>query len=75
MNQDIRWEIGCHFSGTDPNVLKLPDFFNNDVIAKVKESFGRIFNDCPENGPSSTKTSEIFEAKIINFDFFQTFDI
>ena len=29
-------EIGCHFSGNDPNVLKLPDFFKNDVKPKVK---------------------------------------
>ena len=32
-------EIGCHFSGDDLNVLKLPDFFKNDVGPKVKESF------------------------------------
>ena len=32
-------ETGCHFSGNDPNVLKLPDFFKNDVEPKVKESF------------------------------------
>ena len=32
-------EIGCHFSRNDPNVLKLPDFFKNDVGPKVKESF------------------------------------
>ena len=31
-------EISCHFSGNDPNVLKLPDFFKNDVGLKVKES-------------------------------------
>ena len=32
-------EISCHFSGNDPNVLKRPDFFKNDVGPKVKESF------------------------------------
>ena len=32
-------EIGCHISRNDPNVLKLPDFFKNDVGPKVKESF------------------------------------
>ena len=32
-------EIGCHFSANDPNVLKLPDFFKNDVRPKVKKSF------------------------------------
>ena len=32
-------EIGYHFSGNNPNVLKLPDFFKNDVGPKVKESF------------------------------------
>ena len=32
-------EIGCHFSRNDPNVLKLPDFFKNDVEPKVIESF------------------------------------
>ena len=32
-------EIGCHFSRNYPNVLKLPDFFKNDVGSKVKESF------------------------------------
>ena len=32
-------EISCHFSGNDPNVLKFPDFFDNDVGPMVKESF------------------------------------
>ena len=32
-------KIDCHFSRNDPNVLKLPDFFKNDVGPKVKESF------------------------------------
>ena len=32
-------EIGYHFSGNYPNVLKLPEFFKNDVRLKVKESF------------------------------------
>ena len=32
-------EIGIHFSGYNPNVLKLLDFFKNDVEPKVKESF------------------------------------
>ena len=32
-------EFGCHFSGNDSNVLKLPDFFKIDVWPKVKESF------------------------------------
>ena len=73
-NPPYAQEIGCHFSRNDPNVLKLPDFFKNDVGPKVKESFGHILNDCPENGLSSTKISENFEAKIINFDFFQNFD-
>ena len=41
---------------------------------RCKSHFGHILNDCPENGPSSTKISENFEAKIINFDFFQNFD-
>ena len=33
-----------------------------------------ILNDCPENGPSSTKVYKFFEAKIINFKFFKNFD-
>ena len=39
-----------------------------------KSHFEHILNDCPENGPSSTKIYKFFEAKIINFDFFQNFD-
>ena len=39
-----------------------------------KSRFEHILNDYPENGPSLTKISENFEAKIINFDFFQNFD-
>ena len=38
-NPPYAQEIGCHFSKNDPNVLKLPDFFKNDVKPKVKESF------------------------------------
>ena len=38
-NPPYAQEIGCHFSWNDPNVLKLPDFFKNDVGPKVKESF------------------------------------
>ena len=30
-------EIGCHSSRNDPNVLKFPDFFKNDVVPRVKE--------------------------------------
>ena len=51
-NPPYAQEIGCHFSRNDPNVLKLPDFFKNDVGLKVKFHFGHILNDCPENGPS-----------------------
>ena len=32
-------EIGCHFSGNDSNILKLSDFFRNDLWPKAKESF------------------------------------
>jgi len=32
-------EIHCHFSKSDSTVLKLPDFFKNDVRPRVKESF------------------------------------
>ena len=39
-----------------------------------KRHFEHILNNCPENGPSSTKIYEVFEAKIINFEFFQNFD-
>ena len=38
-NPPYAQEIGCHFSRNDPNVLKLPDFFKNDVGPKVIESF------------------------------------
>ena len=62
-------EITCHFSQDHARVLKLLDFFKNDV-----GHFEHIFNDCPENGPSSTKIYKFFEAKIINFDFFPNLD-
>ena len=64
-------EIACHFSQDHARVLKLLDFFKKDVELRVKE---HILNDCPENGPSSTKIYKVFEAKIINFDSFQNFD-
>ena len=38
-NPPYAQEIGCNFSRNDQNVLKLPDFFKNDVGPKVKESF------------------------------------
>ena len=38
-NPPYAQEIDCHFSRNDPNVLKLPDFFKNDVGPKVKESY------------------------------------
>ena len=37
-NPPYAQEIDYHFSRNDPNVLKLPDFFKNDVGPKVKES-------------------------------------
>ena len=55
-------------------------FSNFLIFSKVmlgprqKSHFGHILNDCPENGLSSTKIYKFFEAKIINFDFFQNFD-
>ena len=39
-----------------------------------KSHFEHILNDCPENGPSFTKIYKFFEAKNINFIFFQNFD-
>ena len=39
LNQDIRWEIGCHFSQEPLRDLKILDFFENDVGPRVKESF------------------------------------
>ena len=37
----------------DPNVLKLTDFFKNDVGVRVKNSILHILNDCLENRPST----------------------
>jgi len=39
LNQDIRQEIGCHFSQKPPRDLKILDFLKNDVGLRVKESF------------------------------------
>ena len=39
LNQDINWEIGCHFLLEPPRDLKILDFFKNDVGPRVKESF------------------------------------
>ena len=39
LNQDIRREIGCHFSQEPPRDLKILDFFKNDVGPRLKESF------------------------------------
>ena len=33
-------EIGCHFSGYDPNALKLRDFFKNDVEPRDNKGGG-----------------------------------
>ena len=68
-NPSFRREIGCHISQEPPKVLKILDFFKNDVKLRVKESL----NDCLENSPSSTKIYEFFEAKIMNFIFFPKF--
>ena len=35
-NPPYAQEIGCNFSRNDPNVLKLPDFFKNGVVPRVK---------------------------------------
>ena len=32
-------EIGCHYTRDDPSVLKMSDFFKNDVGPRVKEPF------------------------------------
>ena len=39
VDQPTAQEIGCHFSRNDPNVLKIPDNFKNDIRPNVKESF------------------------------------
>ena len=31
LNQDICWEIGCHFLQEPPRYLKILEFFKNDV--------------------------------------------
>ena len=63
-------EIACHFSQDHARVLTLLDFFKIDEKSHIEH----ILNDCPENGPSSTKIYKFFEAKIINFNFFQNID-
>ena len=67
-------KIACHILQDHAKDLKHLNFFKNDVGPNIKNHLEHILNDCPENGPSSTKISENFEAKIINFDFFQNFD-
>ena len=41
INQEENW-LPFLISGNDPNVLKLPYIFKNDVGARVKESIQRI---------------------------------
>ena len=67
-------KIACHFWQDHTRILKHLDFFKNDVGPRVKSYFEHILIDCPENGPSLTKNLQIFEAEIINFNFFKTFD-
>ena len=58
----------------------MPEFWDFLTFSKMmlgpgsKSHFEDILNDCPENGPNLTKIYKFFEAKIINFDFFQNFD-
>ena len=67
--------MGGGLSYVHARVLKLLDFFKKMMLGPGSKShFEHILNDCPENGPSSTKIYKFFEAKIINFDFFQNFD-
>ena len=73
-NPPYAQEIGCHFSRNDPNVLKIPDFFKNDVEPRVKESFLAYLEWLSRNWTKFDKKLQIFEAKIINFDFIQNFD-
>ena len=35
LNQDICWEIGCHFSGNYQNNLKLPGFSRNYLGQRI----------------------------------------
>ena len=67
-------EIACHFSHDHARILTLLDFSNMMLGPVSKTHFEHILIDCPENGPSLTKTYKFFEAKMINFDFFQNFD-
>ena len=52
------------------------EFWNFLTFSKImlgqgwKSHFEHILIDCPENGPSLTKTYKFFDTKIINFDFF-----
>ena len=39
LNPSFCWEIGCHFLQEPSRVLKILDFFKNDVRLRVKESF------------------------------------
>ena len=61
-----------HFSQEQPRVLKILDFFKNNVGPRVKESFW-AYIDCLENGLSEAKIYKFFETKITNFDLFQNF--
>ena len=59
------------------NHLEVSKFmtFPKIMLTKWKYShFEHILTDCPEIGPSSPKTYEIFEANFGKIDFFQIFD-
>ena len=74
INQDIRWEIGCHFSQEPPRDIKILDFFKNDVGPSAEESFWAYLEWLSRKWTEFDKNLQIFEAKIINFNFFQNFD-
>ena len=53
-------EIGCHFSGNNQNVLKLPDFFKTDVWPKVKELFWAYLERLSRKWTEFDKNLQIF---------------
>ena len=53
-------EIGCHFSQEQPRVLKILDFFKNDVGLMVKESFEAYFENLSKKRTKFDKNLQIF---------------
>ena len=75
LNQDIRREIGCHFSQEPPRDLKILAFFKNDVEPRVKEFDWAYLEWLSRKRTKFDKNLQIFWGENYKLQFFfKSFD-